>query len=145
MRPVGATLAQGLLVALALLLPGTALTQVGPRWQCGPIGELPAFTLQQEAITLNNFQLREDIGTFSSRPYLELSFSVVNRGPDERFLSVQFLGLGRDGNTALALSAEPTFSIIAGHTSEQLSTSVNSEAGELNALDRFCVRADGSF
>lgn len=114
------------------------------RWQCQTINELEAFAVTEDDFILNNFRLREDTGFLSNRPYIEISFSAVNRKADPLFVSVQFLGLGEQGiEPIIALSAEPSFSMVGERATEQISASVNTTPGELGDIKHFCLRVDG--
>lgn len=121
-----------------------AATAGTPNWTCFAPTDLPRQTLQGEGFVLNNLRLREANGTMSRRPYAELSFSVVNERSDSLFLTVQMVGYG-SGETMplIALSAEPSFSMVAAETVDQVKGSVNVRPGEVAGLNRVCLRVDG--
>lgn len=131
-------------LSFAACLPLAAAQTVQP-WHCADADELPAFSLGKGPLVLNNFSLREQNGMFSRRPYLELSFSAVNRGDDPYFLTVQFLAFDDKRLPVFAISAEPTFSIVSEHSADQVTASVNAFSGELRSMAFFCLRADGDF
>lgn len=121
-----------------------AATTGAPNWTCFVPQELPRQTLQGEGFVLNNLRLREANGMMSRRPYAELSFSVVNERSDPLFLTVQMVGYGSSETMPLiALSAEPSFSMVAAETVDQVKGSVNVTPGEVASLNRICLRVDG--
>lgn len=114
-------------------------------WTCVfPIEELAGLSVTTDGLTLNNFNLREDTGLLSRRPYAELSFSLVNRSAKPHLPTVQFIAYDTTSPPpALAFSAGPVLDIIKARTTEQVTSSVNIRAGEFQTLRRFCVRVDG--
>lgn len=131
-----------LLLAASVLQTAPAAAQYEP-WQCGAAQSLSSTSWAQGNLQLNNFHIHESTGLMSGRPYIELTFSAVNRDQDAKFLSVQFIGMS-DTLPLFAISASPTFDIVGGNSAEQVSASVNSRPGDLRTFAKFCFRVDGS-
>lgn len=137
------------IVSLALSLAPTAqlpaAAQPSPSWQCTPRADLDAFQLSRGSVILNNFNLKEDTGIVSSKPYVELSFSASNRGSDAVFVSLQMIGTDETGSNVLAMSAEPVFGMVPENSTDQVTATANVEAGELATVVLLCMRVDGQF
>jgi hypothetical protein len=142
-KPAKGKAAIAMAAAFIACLPAAAAEGPQP-WRCARAAELPSLTLNKGPLVLNNFNLHEETGMFSRRPYIELSFSAVNRSDDPYFLTVQFLAFD-DERPLFAISAEPTLGIVSDHTADQVTASVNALPGELRRMTLFCTRADGDF
>lgn len=126
---------------------GIAASQWGGQWQCAAISEINTFQIARGPLVVNNLSLHEDMGIISRRPYVEFSYSAVNRSNDSIFVSVQLVGLSADDSgPVIAVSAQPALGgSVSSNRTEQVSTTVNTNPGEFDALKGFCVRVDGSF
>ncbi|QSZ56850.1 hypothetical protein [Rhizobium sp. ZX09] len=114
-------------------------------YSCVKASELENFKAEGPAFKINNLSVVEK-KAFTAKPLTQLvvSFSVVNRGNENAYLSADVLALDKDSLPLAALSANPPFDLIAPGSTDTVKGDTFVPAGTLAKADLICYRFGGT-
>ncbi|WP_319774489.1 hypothetical protein [Breoghania sp.] len=99
-----------------------------------------------DIVRINNFSLREAAAFgVDGLSDAEITFSVANRGSEGVHLKGQFLLMDAAQLPIVAMSAGPSFDLVAGHKTEAARGTALIREGELQSVTSICIRIVGEF
>ena len=131
--------------ALAKENAQSALASDANGWRCGSAQEIIDLDLQKNNVRINNISIKERDEHFGSGRVVEFSFAIANRQENDIRLDGQLAGFDRDAKLIFTIHAEPIMSMVSGWKTVAASGGSYSMRGELQRVDKVCVKFMGQF
>ncbi|GJD48828.1 hypothetical protein OPKNFCMD_1554 [Methylobacterium crusticola] len=113
-------------------------------WRCEGPGFLDGLSVEGDGITLEGFSVKEtDSFVVQGARAIVFAYDIRNRTPRAVSVDAQVVGLDGAGRVVFGASAAPMRSMVSPGRTEQASTSVYADRGDLGRVATLCVRAAG--